>query len=496
MSNGATGESENGKRPVTILKAGIPLAVWLAIVLIPVPEGLQPNAWHYFALFAATMLAIILEPLPLQVVSLGALVIATVMRYVEPGASQSITWALSGFADKTIWLIFGAFVFTLGYKKSGLGRRLALLLVRKLGGNTLGLGYAIMLSDVVLGPGTPSNTGRSAGTILPIISNIPPIFGSHPGPTSPKIGSYIMWTAFASTAVTSSMFLTALAPNAAALALVKQTTSLEITWTQWFLGFLPVGVILLSILPLLIYLVYRPEVVSSKEVPVWAAKELGTMGEVSKKELRMGILIVLAIFLWITGSNKDISLPFLGSQFIDATAVVLMCVVLMVLTRVVEWEDVVTNKDAWNVLLWFAPMLTLSDGLNRVGFLTWLAKFGAQPLASVSPTAAMVLLVALFFGIHYFFTSLTAHAAAVLPVMLGIGMAIPGMPIPAFSLLLVYSLGLMGVITPYAMGPAPAYYGSGYIPRNDFWRLGFICGLFFLTVLLLVGVPWLTRVVQ
>jgi citrate:succinate antiporter/L-tartrate/succinate antiporter len=134
--------------------------------------------------------------------------------------------------------------------------------------------------------------------------------------------------------------------------------------------------------------------------------------------------------------------------------------------------------------------------LNKVGFLTWLAVFAAQPLANISPTFAMVLLVTLFFGIHYFFTSLTAHTAAVLPVMLGIGMTIPGIPIMAFSLLLVYSLGLMGVITPYATGPAPVYFGSGYIPRNDFWRLGLIFGLCFLTVLLLVGVPWLTRVMQ
>jgi len=489
-------KAEKGKIPKNVLKAGIPLAVWLIIILIPVPAGLESNAWHYFALFAATIIAIILEPIPLQAVSLTALAFAAVMRYVEPSPSGSISWALSGFSDKTVWLIFGAYVFALGYKKSGLGRRIALLLVRLLGGNTLGLGYAITLSDLVLGPGTPSNTGRSAGIIFPIVSSIPPIFGSEPGQTSRRIGSYIMWTAFASTAVTSSMFLTALAPNAAALTIVKQITKLEITWTQWFFGFLPVGVILISVLPLLIYLIYRPEIESSKEVPPWAEKELEKMGKVTRKEQVMGALILLAVFLWITGSNKVISLPFLGSEFIDPTTVVLMCIVLMLLTKVVEWEDVVTNKDAWNVLMWFVPMLTLADGLNKVGFLKWLAVFAAQPLAGIPPTFAMLLLVALFFWIHYFFTSLTAHTAAVLPVMLGIGMTIPGIPILPFSLLLLYSLGLMGVITPYATGPAPVYFGSGYIPRNDFWRLGLIFGLFFLIVLLLVGMPWVRSVSQ
>jgi len=59
--------------------------------------------------------------------------IAGVLRYVDPDPSKSISWALAGFSDGTVWLIFGAFVFSIGYAKSGLGRRIALQLVRLLG---------------------------------------------------------------------------------------------------------------------------------------------------------------------------------------------------------------------------------------------------------------------------------------------------------------------------------------------------------------------------
>ncbi len=65
------------------------------------------------------------------------------------------------------------------------------------------------------------------------------------------------------------------------------------------------------------------------------------------------------------------------------------------------------------------------------------------------------------------------------------------MPVGAMALLLVYSLGLMEVITPYATGPAAIYYGSGYTLRGDFWRLGLIFGLIFLTALLGIGIPYL-----
>ncbi len=68
----------------------------------------------------------------------------------------------------------------------------------------------------------PSNTARSAGTIFPIAINIPQMFNSTPENEPRKIGSYISWVAIAATCVTSSMFLTALAPNLLAVSLVEK----------------------------------------------------------------------------------------------------------------------------------------------------------------------------------------------------------------------------------------------------------------------------------
>lgn len=390
-----------------------------------------------------------------------------------------------------MWLIFGAFVFSIGYGKTGLGRRVALGLVRALGGRTIGLGYAIALADLALAPGTPSNTARSAGTLFPVIRNIPALYGSEPGPSARRIGAYIMWTAFACTAVTSSMFITALAPNAAALALVKQATQLDITWTQWLFGFWPIGLLLVVAVPLLVYVIYPPEIRTSPEVPAWAARELRGMGAITRQELLMAALVVLAVFLWVVGSNPDIALPLLGSQFIDATGVVLLANALMLVTGVVAWDDILGHKAAWNVLVWFATLVALADGLNRVGFVTWVARSFAPRLAGVPPLAAMAILVAFFF-VHYMFASLTAHAAAVLPVVLATGMAVPGLPVRVFALLLVYSLGMMGVLTPYATGPAPVYYASGYVSRRDFWVLGLVFGTIYLVALLGIGIPYLT----
>ncbi|MCX5837527.1 MAG: anion permease [Deltaproteobacteria bacterium] len=468
----------------TILwKAILPLLLGIMIALLPAPQGLNLTAWYFFAIFAAVILGLILEPIPAAAVGFIGVFLVAVLGLAGPKPADNIRWALSGFANTTVWLIFGAFMFAMGYDKTGLGRRIALILVKTLGKKTLGLGYAITFADLILAPFTPSNTARSGGTIFPIIRNLPGLYGSSPGETSHKIGAYIMWTAFAATCVTSSMFITSLAPNLLALDLVNKTVKISIPWTEWFVGFLPVGIILILILPFLIYKIYPPEIKSSQEIPSWASQELDKLGKFSRKELVMALLAVLALALWIFGGN-----------LIDATTAAGFVISLMLITGTVTWDDILANKQAWNVLVWFATLVALADGLNKVGFVTWFAKSMAALLTGMSPIVVMVVLVVIFFIIHYMFASLTAHTTAILPVMLAVGAAIPGLPVKTFALLLCYSLGLMGVITPYATGPGPVYYGSGYISRKDFWTLGLIFGIIFLVALIGIGVPYLLAI--
>lgn len=163
----------------------------------------------------------------------------------------------------------------------------------------------------------------------------------------------------------------------------------------------------------------------------------------------------------------------------------------MVMTRIVEWDDVLAHKQAWNVLIWFATLVTMADGLNKVGFLKWFAGGAASALSGYSVMTIVVALTVVYFVVHYMFASLTAHTTALLPVLLTAAIAVPEMPVKLISLLFCYSLGLMGIISPYATGPGPIYYGSGYISRKEFWTLGLIFGAIYLAALLLIGLPYL-----
>jgi L-tartrate/succinate antiporter len=463
----------------------VPLIVGGVVWLLPPPEGLSVAAWRYAALFSGVIAALVTEPLPGPAIGVIGVSVAASLRLVGGTPTESMRWALSGFSNDVVWLVFSATTFALGYEKTGLGRRIALVLVNALGRRTIGLGYAIALSDLVLAPFTPSNTARSAGTIFPVVRGIPLLYGTSPADRPRAIGGYLCWTAFAATTVTSSMFVTSMAPNLLATEMARTIAGVDITWTRWMTGFLPVGLLLIVTTPLVTYLIYPPSIAHGGEVVAWAADELREMGPVSRREWIMSGLAVLALAAWIA-----------GSALIAAVTVALAVISLMLITGIVTWDDLAANRQGWSVLVWFATLLALADGLRQVGFLSWLAKASADSFVGLSPELTGLALVIVFFLMHYLFASTTAHTTAVLPVFLAVVVGLPGVPTEPVVMMFVYSLGIMGVLTPYGTGPAPVWYSAGYITGRDFWRLGFITGLLSLAALVAAWLPRLVRLVE
>jgi len=469
-----------------------PVAVTVVLALLPTPPGLSHFAWLYFSIFAGVIVGLVLEPLPGAVIAIiGLTVVAALAPFVlfspeqlsAPGfrpPSAALNWALSGYSNATVWLIFCAFILALGYERTGLGERIALLLVKRMGKNTLLLGYGVTLADTILAPFIPSPTARSGGIIYPIVSDLAPIYESKPNDISARrVGSYLMWVAIATTCVTSSLFLTAASFNLLAVGLVEKLTQTDLRWMDWFRTAAPAIIPLLILIPLLTYWFYPPEVKHSTEVSKWAGAKLEKLGRLTTHEYILAAIVVLALILWVA-----------GSAFISATTVGFVAVSLMLITRVVTWANVVADKRAWTTLAWLGALIALCDGLNRVGFIKWFADGIASHMKGFSPLLAMVILLVVFFVAHYLFASVDAYTTALLPVILVTGISIPGIPVKEFALLLCLELGIMGIITPFADAASPIYANSGFLPSRDYWRLGTIFGAIFLIVFITIGVPW------
>ena len=457
------------------IKMIIPVAVLAIFWFIPAPEGLSANAWHFLAIFFAVVVGLIIEPVPAALVGFVGISVVAILG-IMGNPTESINWALSGFSNSVIWLIFAAFMFALGYKKTGLGKRVSLIMIKYMGKSSLGLGYAVAFSDLVLAPFMPSNTARSGGSVYPVAINIPHIFDSYPDKDPRKLGAYISWVAIATTCVTSSMFLTALAPNLLAVDLITKSTGHAISWVEWSSVMLPLMIPLFLLTPWLTYIVYPPTQKKSPEAPAWATEELKTLGAITFKEYLMAGLATVALVLWIFGKEFGV----------DSTTVAIAIVAVMVLTNVITWDDLISNKAAFDVLIWFSSLVAMASGLQKVGVLAWIGTNTQAMLSGMSPTTLIISLLVLFFLLHYFFASVTAHVTALIPIFMAIAVSLltPEQIVP-FTIILAGSLGVMGIITPYGTGPSPIWYGAGYISQARWWALGAIFGALYLGVMIL-----------
>ncbi len=201
-----------------------------------------------------------------------------------------------------------------------------------------------------------------------------------------RVGSYIMWVALATTCVTSTLFLTGLAPNLLARELVKKTANVELEWGAWFVAAAPAGLVLLVFVPWLAYWLYPPEIKEGTEVTAWADREMAKLGGLTSREITLAVLVVLALVLWI----------FAG-DYVNATTAALAVICLMVMLNVVTWQDITKNAAAWNTLAWFATLFALADGLNRVGFVKWFAESIAGRMSGFSPFSALITLLLITF---------------------------------------------------------------------------------------------------
>lgn len=472
----------------------IPLLVALGIAVCPVPEGLAPYSWYFFAIFTGCITMLITDVFPgavsgLICVSLAAVLAPWVLCSPEQMATPgfkvhhyAFQWAVSGFSNSVVWMILGAFILARGYAVTGLGRRIALWLVKAMGHHSLSLGYAVMLADLVLAPATPSNTARSGGILFPIIDNLPPLFDSYPNsPSRRRMGTYLMWTSLASCCVSCTLFMTAISSNLLAVEQVFHLTGISIGWGEWFIAAAPAGIVMALLTPLMGFLFCRPEVKTGHEVAEWAHEELGRMGRIRRDEILLTILIVCALLLWV-----------FGGSLIEPAMVGLVVGAIMLLTGIISWNDVLEYKAAWSTFFWFAMLIALASGLDQVGFISWFGERFGHYMQRWSPFNAVLVMTIVFFALHYFFAGATTQVIALLPAFLSAAHYIPGIDMHFLILMLVPTIGIMGILTPYGTGPSPVYFGSGYIESGMGWRLGAIFGGIYLAVWMLIGMPWIS----
>ncbi|KAJ4978477.1 hypothetical protein NE237_009257 [Protea cynaroides] len=429
------------------------IATGVILWFVPVPSGVSRNAWQLLAIFLATIVGIITQPLPLGAVALmglGASVLTKTLTFAA---------AFSAFGDPIPWLIALAFFFARGFIKTGLGNRIAYQFVSLFGSSSLGLGYSLVFSEALLAPAIPSVSARAGGIFLPLVKSLCVACGSNVGDgTENRLGSWLMLTCFQTSVISSSMFLTAMAANPLSATLTYNTIKQTIGWTDWAKAAIVPGLVSLFVVPLLLYVIYPPTVKSSPDAPKLAKEKLEKMGPMTKNEIIMAATLLLTVGLWIFG----------GALNVDAVTSAILGLSVLLITGVVTWKECLAEAVAWDTLTWFAALIAMAGYLNKYGLISWFSQTVVKFVGGLglSWQLSFGILVLLYFYSHYFFASGAAHIGAMFTAFLSVASAL-GTP-PLFgAMVLSFLSNLMGGLTHYGIGSAPIFYGHWLVVKGQ-----------------------------
>ncbi|PQM39805.1 dicarboxylate transporter 2.1 chloroplastic [Prunus yedoensis var. nudiflora] len=468
-------EAPQGAKPIPLI---ISIAIGLVVrFLVPKPVEVSPQAWQLLAIFLSTIAGLVLSPLPV-----GAWAFLGLTTSIVTG-TLPFTTAFSAFTSDVIWLIVISFFFARGFVKTGLGDRIATYFVKWLGKSTLGLSYGLTISEALIAPAMPSTTARAGGVFLPIIKSLSLSAGSKPDhPSKRKLGSYLIMSQFQSAGNSSALFLTAAAQNLLCLKLAEELgVIISSPWVSWFkAASLPAFVSLLAT-PLVLYNLYPPETKDTPDAPAMATKKLEHMGPVTKHEFIMVGTMLLAVSLWVFGDALGIA----------SVVTAMIGLSILLLLGVLDWDDCLSEKSAWDTLAWFAVLVGMAGQLTNLGIVNWMSNSVANTLQSYSLSwpAAFCVLQAAYFFIHYLFASQTGHVGALYSAFLAMNLA-AGVPGVLAALALAYNTNLFGALTHYSSGQAAVYYGAGYVDLPDVFKVGFVMAIINALIWAVVGSFW------
>lgn len=455
------------------------IRLWMIVVLpglllyfVPLPV-LNSVQRHLLAIFTATVIALIARPVSMGVSTLLGMTILALTKTVAPDL------IFAGYKDPTVWLIFTAFLFSRAVTSTGFGKRVAFGFIRRFGQSSLTLSYSVTAANLVLAPFIPSDTARGGGIIFPVLNSIARALRSEPGSRTAELGAFLMLAGFHTNYAVSAMFLTGMASNALIAEFARQFAHVDLTWLKWATGAIVPGLLTLTLVPWIISRLHPPTICSTQSARTLASEELGKMGRMTSREIRLVIILLLVMGGWFTS-------PWHG---LPNGVVALFGVSAILVTEVISWQDLLAEHRAWEALIWFGALIMMADNLKQAGVVTLFSNSVARYMRGWSSIAVLIALVTLYVYVHYGFASMTAQVTALYAPILLAALASGANPIVS-ALSLAYFSNLNAAMTHYGTGSAPVYFGAGYVSMGTWWRIGLLISLVNLCLWLGIGLLW------
>lgn len=465
-------------------------AILVATLLLPTPAALPLAGHRMLAILGFAVVVWITEALDYAVSAVVIAALMAVLLGLSPslanpkvliGTVQGLSMAMSGFSNTALTLVAAALFLAAAMSITGLDRRIALVILARVGGRTSRIVIGAIVVSTVLAFLVPSATARAA-TVVPIIMGIILAFGVD---KKSRFAGLLMITTVQAVSIWNVGIKTAAAQNMVAVGFIQKMLGHDVTWFDWFVAAAPFSITMSVGLYAIMMLMMPPE---AREIPGGqdsVRKALTELGPMTGAQMRLLAVSLILLGFWASEG-------LLHSFDSSTTTTVAVGLLFLPGIGVMDWKKA-NALIPWGTVVLFGVGISLGTVLLQTQAAQWLANlivtwFGLNALPTFSVLAVMA---AFLVVIHLGFASATALASSLIPIVIAVLQKVeaPGVNVLGMTLILQFVVSF-GFILPVNSPQGMLAYGTDTFTSRDFVRTGLVITVLAYLLTLLFGATY------
>ena len=455
--------------PRTALKLAAAAAVFLALLLLPMPESLGRPGQIALAVVALVVVLWVTEVFPIAVSGLVGVLLLVLL-----GGVPDVGPALYGFSQPVAYFLLGILTLGLAVRRSGLAERMAIYLIRGAGGSPAMLYVQMLFSFAALTFALPSASTRGA-IMVHVYERVMERWNI---PRSHALNRAVMLAMGSLNRLGSTALLAGGVTPVVASGLLG-----DFSWTRWFVLMSVPFYVCLVLGGVIIFLAYRA---GFRLENLQGVADIDP-GRLKTSEIKMAVITMATALLWFT--------DFAHGLHPAVPALIALAVILMPGVGMLSWRDFESNV-GWSNFFVIATSLSLAHALVSSGAAAWFSSRLVGGLGEMTdqPLLALFTLSVSFAVVRLVVPNIAGYLALVIPVAmaaagdLGLNPLVVGMVVVVVGDSLVYY--------PAASASSVFIYERAEIEAPTVFRLALAMTVVSIAIVFLVAVPYWNLVGQ
>lgn len=379
------------------------------------------------------------------------------------GTGKALSMALGGFSNTAFALVTSALFLATAMTKTGLDKRIALVVLSKIGAKTNRVVAGIFFVGFALSFFVPSTTAR-VSCMVPIILGMINAFGVE---LKSKFAGVLMIAAAQADSIWNVGIKTAAAQNMIAINFIRTQLGVEISWMNWFIAAAPFAFVMSVFAYWILMKVMPPEIDEIEGGEATVRKLLTDLGPMTFDEKKLLFISIILLGFWSTEQVL---------HTVDTSTSTMVAIAIMFLPKVgvIDW-NYAQSRINWGTAILFGVGISLGSALLSTKAADWLAKqiIVIFSLTDATPIFIIAILSAFLIIIHLGFASASGLAAAMIPIIISILQSVktPGINVIGMTIILQYVVSF-GFILPVNAPQNMIAYGTNTFEVKDFIKTG------------------------